>query len=176
MKRPFKNMAQAEAVYSEQLKRLDLNNIALDAVFNNQVTWHKKAEAKKLGVQAVGWARLASPHGDIALLACGNQRVAQSGASDGRAYYLGAAEKARAERAQACHTDIPGIALDVRVQHEGTLYLFHPNTEAAETWLRQNVESPAQWLGKALVVDHRYARDFAHAVAADGGFSVGGDL
>ena len=58
---------------------------------------------------------------------------------------------------------------DVRIQNEGSILLFHPLTEAAEQWMREHVLSDeAQFFGKALVVEHRYAADLAEGMVNDG--------
>ncbi len=57
---------------------------------------------------------------------------------------------------------------DVRVQNEGTLYLFHLLTDAAQEWVEENVQGEAQLCAGALVVEHRYARDLANGMLAHG--------
>lgn len=188
MKRLFKSMAQAETAYNEHVLRLDLSNLALDAVFNGQVTWHNKAHARKVGVGAVGWAKLDAPHGGIILHSWGGhintverlddflQRISSCGIAGGPeaiAYWRGAAEAARAARTEACHKD---AGADVTVEGHGSLFLFRPNTTIAATWLREHVAAEASWMGPALAVEHRYAVDFAEAIRSDGGFTTRGAL
>lgn len=50
---------------------------------------------------------------------------------------------------------------DVTVQNEGTIYLFHLESEEAREWAAEHVEEGAQYLGDALAVEHRYAHDLA---------------
>lgn len=58
---------------------------------------------------------------------------------------------------------------DVRIQNEGSIFLFHPLTEAAKQWMQEHVLSDeAQFFGKALVVEHRYAGHLAEGMANDG--------
>lgn len=58
--------------------------------------------------------------------------------------------------------------VDVMVRNEGSLVLFFPITEAARTWIDENVQEDAQWFGTALVVEHRYAGDLAQGMVNDG--------
>jgi hypothetical protein len=51
--------------------------------------------------------------------------------------------------------------MDIHIQSEGSIILFHPLTQAAVDWIAENVQGDAQWFGTALVVEHRYARDLA---------------
>ncbi len=70
-----------------------------------------------------------------------------------------------AHRLQALR-DIAGP--DFNVSGGGSLYLIHPLSEAARDWLRDNVEDGAQYLGRALAVEHRYI-----AALVDGMLSAG---
>lgn len=58
---------------------------------------------------------------------------------------------------------------DVRVENHGTIYLFRIQSSRAARWVKAQVQTePWQWLGNGLSVDHRYARDLAAGMAADG--------
>jgi hypothetical protein len=57
---------------------------------------------------------------------------------------------------------------DVRVRNEGTIVLFTPIMPRAKQWIAGNVQPDAQWLGDALVVEHRYAVDIATAMREAG--------
>jgi hypothetical protein len=58
---------------------------------------------------------------------------------------------------------------DVVVQNEGSLFVFHLNTIEARSWVEEHVTTePWQWIGGALTVEHRYARDLASGMQADG--------
>jgi hypothetical protein len=57
---------------------------------------------------------------------------------------------------------------DVSVQNEGTIFLFTANTEIAREWISENVQEDATYFGGSLVVEHRYARVLARAMADDG--------
>ena len=63
-----------------------------------------------------------------------------------------------------------GPALDVEVTGFGESVLrFVPLTDAARDWFEDNVASEAwQWLGHALVVDHRLAVDLLRGIDAAG--------
>lgn len=59
--------------------------------------------------------------------------------------------------------------VDVTVQNEGTILLFHLNTEAAQEWVEHHVETESyQWFGPALVVEHRYADTLVAGMQNDG--------
>ena len=57
---------------------------------------------------------------------------------------------------------------DVLVRNEGTVFLFCPLTLQAKEWIEENVQSDAQWFGKALVVEHRYAWGLAQVMKDEG--------
>lgn len=57
---------------------------------------------------------------------------------------------------------------DVRVANHGTLFLFTPLTDAASAWIAEHIPEDAQWLGRSLVVEHRYAMDVAKGMTGDG--------
>ena len=62
------------------------------------------------------------------------------------------------------------IPPDLAIQNHGSLYLFHPLTEAAREWIAEHFTGRAevQFVGRALVVEHRYARQLAEQAAQDG--------
>lgn len=62
----------------------------------------------------------------------------------------------------------PEPEADFLVQNEGTIYLFRPLTAAAAAHLEENVQEDAQWIGGALVVEHRYAPALAVALKEEG--------
>jgi hypothetical protein len=55
----------------------------------------------------------------------------------------------------------------LKIRNEGSLALFDALTEAATSWIEENVADP-QYFGKALVVEARYARDLIEAMERDG--------
>ena len=59
-------------------------------------------------------------------------------------------------------------AVDVRVENHGTVFLFDLRTLAARGWVSENVTPEVMYLDKKLAVDHRYARDLAAGMIADG--------
>lgn len=60
---------------------------------------------------------------------------------------------------------------DVRVDNQGTIFLFHLQTEVANDWVGEHVQDDAQYWGGALVVEHRYAMDLADGML-DAGLEV----
>ena len=58
---------------------------------------------------------------------------------------------------------------DFLVADHGSISAIVPLTEAAVKWIDENVVSePWQWLGGALCVDRRCARDLTDVIAAAG--------
>lgn len=58
---------------------------------------------------------------------------------------------------------------DVWVRRDGTILLFWPLTRRARVWLDHHVdEDQAQYVGKSIVVEHRYAGELARGMAAAG--------
>jgi hypothetical protein len=57
---------------------------------------------------------------------------------------------------------------DVEIRFEGTICLFEPHTCRGKTWIQSHVAPDAQWFGNALAVEHRFAKDLARAIKADG--------
>jgi len=58
---------------------------------------------------------------------------------------------------------------DFQIADQGTIFLIRPLNEAARQWLDENVVSePWQWLGGALCVDIRCARNLIDEIAAEG--------
>lgn len=53
---------------------------------------------------------------------------------------------------------------DVLIRNEGTLFLFCPFTVRAKAWIAEHVQPDAQWFGKALVVEHRFAWGLAQGM------------
>lgn len=64
----------------------------------------------------------------------------------------------------------PSREADVRITKEGSLFLFHPLTLAAEEWFAANVNAGDRF-GKAVVVEDRYARDLWQ-VMQDAGLEI----
>jgi hypothetical protein len=58
---------------------------------------------------------------------------------------------------------------DFQIADHGSIISIKPVSEAARTWVDENVLSePWQWLGDALCVDIRCARDLINELAAEG--------
>lgn len=57
---------------------------------------------------------------------------------------------------------------DFYVQNEGTIFLFHPKTEAAKEWISEHIPEDAQRWGDAVAVEHRYIADIVEGIQADG--------
>lgn len=50
---------------------------------------------------------------------------------------------------------------DLAVESHGSIFLFRPQTQAGREFLAEHAPDEAQWFGLALVVEHRYANDWA---------------
>jgi hypothetical protein len=62
-------------------------------------------------------------------------------------------------------TPHPRSRLRIEIIDSGSVILFQPLDGRARDWLDDNVESlPWQWLGSALIVDHRLAGDIIEAI------------
>jgi hypothetical protein len=57
---------------------------------------------------------------------------------------------------------------DITIQNEGSLYLFELHSEIARAWVADHVVGETTWVGGALVVERRYARDIAAGAVRDG--------
>lgn len=56
---------------------------------------------------------------------------------------------------------------DLKVENHGSIYLFRPHSQAGREFLDEHAPEDAQWFGLALVVEHRYANEWAqHAIDA----------
>jgi hypothetical protein len=59
--------------------------------------------------------------------------------------------------------------IDFRIADHGSIISIKPVSEAARTWVNENIVSePWQWLGGALCVDVRCARDLIDEIAIQG--------
>jgi hypothetical protein len=59
-------------------------------------------------------------------------------------------------------------SIDALVSGHGSIYLVRPVSEAAETWIDDNVQDDAQWFGHSLAVEHRYILDLIDGMQASG--------
>ena len=58
--------------------------------------------------------------------------------------------------------------IDFQIADHGSIISIKPMSEASRTWVDENVASePWQWLGGALCVDVRCARDLINEIAAE---------
>ena len=62
------------------------------------------------------------------------------------------------------------LSPDIAIQNHGTIFLFHPLTDAARAWIAEHFagREAVQFFGHALVVEHRYAEQLADLAAQDG--------
>lgn len=62
--------------------------------------------------------------------------------------------------------------VDVRVEHHGSLYLLRPLSDAASSWVDENVGThdgdEPQWFGGALVVEPRYVGELLRGMRDSG--------
>jgi len=54
------------------------------------------------------------------------------------------------------------------VENHGTIVLIRPLTDDVETWLRDNVDSEAQWFGRALACEPRCCQPLIEAMCEEG--------
>jgi hypothetical protein len=59
-------------------------------------------------------------------------------------------------------------AADFLVECHGSIYLFRPLTKEAREWLDETAPDDAQFVGVALVVEHRYAEHVAEVFKDNG--------
>ena len=58
---------------------------------------------------------------------------------------------------------------DFTARDEGSIILLCPNTDAAQEWMRDNLQvEPWQYLGSNLAIDHRMFGDIAEGILEDG--------
>lgn len=63
---------------------------------------------------------------------------------------------------------MPKPDTDFLIRNEGTVVMFTPISDAAKTFLREQVQSESwQWMGESLCVDHRPAYDLLHVLMHD---------
>lgn len=58
--------------------------------------------------------------------------------------------------------------IDFYVANHGTIFTFEPRTTEAKVWWADHVDPEAMQVADAFVVEHRFARDIADGIAADG--------
>jgi hypothetical protein len=57
---------------------------------------------------------------------------------------------------------------DFIYQHEGTIGLLFPITDAARAWVDEHISDDAQWFGHALVIAWRYVDPIIEGIVSDG--------
>ena len=57
---------------------------------------------------------------------------------------------------------------DFTIQHEGSISLLHPNSDAAREWVEEHIPLDALRHGPAVVVEHRYISDIEFGIINDG--------
>ena len=64
----------------------------------------------------------------------------------------------------------PNVAAcpDLTVEGGGSIYLLRPVSAVGSVWIAMHIPFDAQWLGGAVVVEHRYIRDIVTGALADG--------
>ena len=59
--------------------------------------------------------------------------------------------------------------LDVRVEDQGTIVLFTPESDDGSAWMDDNVYAEDwQFIGSGVAVEHRYAPDLVAGMIGDG--------
>lgn len=66
------------------------------------------------------------------------------------------------------------MKIDIRVENHGSIFLLHPLTDAASSWVDKHIGSDNgfQPYWPTVVVEHRYVQDIVAGMQADG-FVVG---
>jgi hypothetical protein len=62
----------------------------------------------------------------------------------------------------------PQLKPDVRVENHGTLYLVHPLSKRAASWLGEHAGINSQWFGHSLVAEHIHAQDLIKCMCEAG--------
>lgn len=57
---------------------------------------------------------------------------------------------------------------DFFVQNEGSIFLLHPFTYAAQEWIRDNISPDRMMFGDTVVVERRFILDLIQGILADG--------
>ena len=58
--------------------------------------------------------------------------------------------------------------IDFEISGGGTVYLLHPLTRAARTWVEEHLPTDAMRLGDAVAVEWRYIGDIVGGAISDG--------
>lgn len=57
---------------------------------------------------------------------------------------------------------------DITITHHGSITLVHPHTELAKTWISDNAEPAAQFMGNSLACEPRYLDHLVQGMREDG--------
>jgi len=57
---------------------------------------------------------------------------------------------------------------DFTVTNHGSLFTLLPNTPEAEDWVADHIPDDAQYLGRAVAVEHRYIAAIVDGIQGDG--------
>jgi hypothetical protein len=57
---------------------------------------------------------------------------------------------------------------DFRCENHGSIFLLHPLSESARSWIAENLPSDVQWFGNAVVIEHRYVWAIHEGIQNDG--------
>ena len=57
---------------------------------------------------------------------------------------------------------------DVVVENHFSVFLFHPGSDEARAWIKDNVPGETTWWCGALVVEPRYAQNLERRMTEDG--------
>ena len=60
------------------------------------------------------------------------------------------------------------LIIDYAVENHGSLFLVRPQNDAARQNLLDSVQADAQWLGRALAVEHRYIQPLVAQLREEG--------
>ncbi len=63
---------------------------------------------------------------------------------------------------------MPRTRCDIQIENHGSIVLFQPMNKEAKAWINDHVQDDAQWFGRALAVEPRYAADLAQGMVEDG--------
>ena len=57
---------------------------------------------------------------------------------------------------------------DITMRHHGSICIAEINTPAGDDWFAEHVSDEAQWFGRGIVVETRYAEDIINGLREDG--------
>ena len=57
---------------------------------------------------------------------------------------------------------------DFTLYNHGSIFLLHPHTELARTWIAEHISEDAYLFGNAVVIEHRFIADIVTGIQMDG--------